>query len=268
MAKALHSFDGTGRVRVPAARSGLGPPSCSSRGWTALGRHYGATRTCRRVPAPRTLALGSTENEEVGSLEERHERDEKLKAAVGDFPESVTVSVTSLPSRNLRELVASTHINAPANMVWDTLTSYETLHEFIPGLAVNECVERTERGATLLQIGEANTAVGFRFKAKVLLKIEEHVNGVNEGHKFRRETEEGRVRDITFDQLEGDFREYEGTWKILGGDLEESCKLVYMLRVKPQPWLPVSLVMMKVSQEVKVNLACVRMQAEATKVQV
>ena len=39
-------------------------------------------------------------------------------------------------------------------------------------------------------------------------------------------------------------------------------KLVYVLRVKPQPWLPVSLVMMQVSQEVKTNLASVRKQAE------
>ena len=69
-------------------------------------------------------------------------------------------------------------------------------------------------------------------------------------------------RDITFSQLEGDFREYEGTWKILGEDDADESQLVYMLRVKPQPWLPVSLVMRKVSQEVKTNLACVRRQAE------
>ena len=69
-------------------------------------------------------------------------------------------------------------------------------------------------------------------------------------------------RHETASQLEGDFREYEGTWKILGEDDADESQLVYMLRVKPQPWLPVSLVMRKVSQEVKTNLACVRRQAE------
>ena len=115
-----------------------------------------------------------------------------------------------------------------------------------------------------MQIGEANTAVGFRFKAKVLLRIREYPSGVDEGHKFRLESEEA-VRDITFSQLEGDFREYEGTWKILGSDGGTESELIYILRVKPQPWLPVSLVMRKVSQEVKTNLACVRRQAETLK---
>ena len=104
------------------------------------------------------------------------------------------MSVTSLPSRNLRELRATTRIDAPARLVWDTLTSYETLHEFIPGLAVNECLERTDSGATLLQIGEANTAVGFRFKAKVLLRIREFPTGLEEGHKLAQYTD-SRMRD-------------------------------------------------------------------------
>ena len=153
-----------------------------------------------------------------------------------------------MPSRNLRELTAVTRINAPAESVWDTLTSYETLHEFIPGLAVNECLERTESGATLLQIGEANTAVGFRFKARVLLDIGEYPQGVPEGHIFRLESDATEsVRDITFSQIEGDFKEYEGVWRMIGE--EERTKLVYKLRVKPQPWLPVSLVMMQVMND-------------------
>ena len=208
---------------------------------------------------PHSRAAVSSSAEEVEPAREREGPGSNL--SIESLSEAVTVSVTSLPSRNLRELRATTRIDAPARLVWDTLTSYETLHEFIPGLAVNECLERTDSGATLLQIGEANTAVGFRFKAKVLLRIREFPTGLEEGHKFALETDE-RKRDITFSQLEGDFREYEGTWKILGEDDADESQLVYMLRVKPQPWLPVSLVMRKVSQEVKTNLACVRRQAE------
>lgn len=207
-------------------------------------------------------ALKSSENVEPA------EESEGLDVAA--LSESVNISVSSLPSRNLRELRASTRIDAPAELVWDTLTSYETLHEFIPGLAVNECLERTDSGATLLQIGEANTAVGFRFKAKVKLRITEFPDGLEEGHKFcldRDQSDGGdeAVRDITFSQLEGDFKQYEGTWKIVGNDSGSVCDLVYILRVKPQPWLPVSLVMMQVSQEVKTNLACVRREAEMKK---
>jgi len=221
----------------------------------------------RERPRPRRLGallVGRTQRAKLECLCLAVNEEEYVEPVKENLPDEVSVSVASLPSRNLRELTAVTRINAPAESVWDTLTSYETLHEFIPGLAVNECLERTESGATLLQIGEANTAVGFRFKARVLLDIGEYPQGVPEGHIFRLESDATEsVRDITFSQIEGDFKEYEGTWKILGNEGEGTSKLVYILRVKPQPWLPVSLVMRKVSQEVKINLSCVRMQAEA-----
>ena len=91
-------------------------------------------------------ALSSLALSSVGDVEPAIDRKEAVEEVddVGVLSESVSVSVASLPSRNLRELKASTRINAPAGLVWDTLTSYETLHEFIPGLAVNECLERVE----------------------------------------------------------------------------------------------------------------------------
>ncbi len=220
-------------------------------------------------PARRRFFAGPRRSTSQRGARHAQKRAFPLQAAalsVADLAELVSVSVTSLPSRNLRELTASTVIDAPASSVWQTLTSYETLHEFIPGLSVNECLERTDSGATLLQIGEANTAVGFRFKARVMLSIGEFPEGVPEDHKFHLESDAVAgedVKDITFTQIEGDFKEYEGTWKMIAGDSEKESKLVYILRVKPQPWLPVSLVMRKVSQEVKTNLSCVRLQAQS-----
>jgi hypothetical protein len=46
------------------------------------------------------------------------------------------------------------------------------------GLAKNECLERRRAGARLLQIGEQSLAMGLKFKARVVLDIEEHPAGL------------------------------------------------------------------------------------------
>ena len=46
------------------------------------------------------------------------------------------------------------------------------------GLAENRCLQRTNGGARLLQIGEQDVAMGFKFKARVVLDIGEHMHGV------------------------------------------------------------------------------------------
>ena len=46
------------------------------------------------------------------------------------------------------------------------------------GLAENRCLQRTDGGARLLQIGEQDVAMGIKFRARVVLDIGEHMNGV------------------------------------------------------------------------------------------
>ncbi len=46
------------------------------------------------------------------------------------------------------------------------------------GLAENRCLERTDCGAKLLQVGQQDVAMGFKFKARVVLDIGEHMNGL------------------------------------------------------------------------------------------
>ena len=40
------------------------------------------------------------------------------------------------------------------------------------GLAENRCLQRRQRGAKLLQIGEQEIALGAKFRARVVLDIE------------------------------------------------------------------------------------------------
>lgn len=121
-------------------------------------------------------------------------------------------------SNNARKLFAGVDIAAPVSVIWDSLTDYDGLGTFIPGifplqiyllnldeasylnelrrpgqvrqrcsvfcktdktpdpgfagLAENRCLQRTQQGAKLLQIGEQEVAFGAKFRAKVVLNIE------------------------------------------------------------------------------------------------
>jgi hypothetical protein len=56
------------------------------------------------------------------------------------------------PSFSSRRLIAATSIMAPPERVWEALTDYDGLGNFIPSLVENRCIERRERGALLYQV--------------------------------------------------------------------------------------------------------------------
>ena len=52
-----------------------------------------------------------------------------------------------------------------------------TLPGMFAGLAENRCLSKKPSGATLLQIGEQDVAFGAKFRARVVLDIQEHAEG-------------------------------------------------------------------------------------------
>lgn len=253
----------------------------------------------------------------------------------------IPVDVEPAPS-NSRRLYASVDIAAPSFVVWSALTNYEKLGDFIPGLAENRCLARTSSGATLLQVGEQSVALGLRFRARVVLDIQEHEQGLpaslwgggdasssgssssspsssssSSSSPFSDDDSDsawarsaaaglfpqprsglapspGRVRDISFALIEGDFAAFRGVWRvqydrsgaISGGGAGEAAtagamstsssssssssaapsgprtRLSYALYVRPQPWLPVHLVQARIRAEVAANLDAVRAHTE------
>ena len=252
----------------------------------------------------------------------------------------IPVDVEPAPS-NARRLFASVDIAAPSFVVWSALTNYERLGDFIPGLAENRCLARTASGATLLQVGEQSVALGLRFRARVVLDIQEHEQGLpaslwgasggaevtaagassssssSDSTSFSDDDSDsawarsaaaglfpqprsglapspGRVRDISFALIEGDFAAFRGVWRVQddrsgGGGAAAGAgvagaagaagaasspspqqatpsgprtRLSYALYVRPQPWLPVHLVQARIRAEVAANLEAVRAHTE------
>ncbi|KAK9822828.1 hypothetical protein WJX81_006251 [Elliptochloris bilobata] len=199
----------------------------------------------------------------------------------------VAVDVEPAPS-NGRCLFAGVDIIAPPDVVWQALTDYDGLDRFIPGLAENRCLSRHARGARLLQIAEQPLALGAKFRARVVLDIEEYCggipaeqlwqasaaraaaerrngNGATPEQRFLepRSPLRARPRDIAFCLVEGDFQAFRGVWRIQeGAGGSSTARLSYALFVRPQIWLPVRLIQGRVEGEVRTNLAAVREHSE------
>ena len=60
---------------------------------------------------------------------------------------------------NTRRVSARIRVATPLETIWQVLTDYTHLGDFIPSLAVNEVIERRPTGARLLQVMAVSTSV-------------------------------------------------------------------------------------------------------------
>lgn len=147
---------------------------------------------------------------------------EKCKSAV-NLPESFCTCHTHLVMHSA-EL-----INAHSVVMIQTPVMHPA------GLTENRCLSKKPTGATLLQVGEQDVAFGAKFRARVVLNIEEHSEGTpqrlcrNDTGSSSTSADErlfpmprsppcdGPCRDVCFSLVEGDFQVPCGIFAILFG---------------------------------------------------
>ncbi|KAL6768845.1 PCD1 [Auxenochlorella protothecoides x Auxenochlorella symbiontica] len=186
-------------------------------------------------------------------------------------------------TNNSRCIYASTDVPAPKETLWRLLTDYQHLNDFIPGLAVNQELETFPDGCKLLQVGQQELALGFKFTARCVLDIREHPDGIpgrllrpnggsgaGNGDRGRSAPLDGSSfpaprsqmgvdaphADIVFESVQGDFQVFKGLWRMQARDTSRA-HLSYSLFVRPQRWLPVQLVQPRIEQEIRANLLAV-----------
>ncbi|CAL8129827.1 unnamed protein product [Prunus armeniaca] len=188
-----------------------------------------------------------------------------MDAAADDIDIDIDIDVEiEKTGNNCRRIQSEIGIEAPLNTVWNLLTDYERLADFIPGLAVCRLLHKTDNYARLFQIGQQNLAFGLKFNAKGIVDCYETPLETlpNLGHR----------RDIEFNMVEGDFEIFQGKWSLQQLNGEISCDdslieqqmhttLSYLVDVKPKLWLPIRLVEGRLCKEIKINLACIREEA-------
>ncbi len=70
-------------------------------------------------------------------------------------------------------VVARATVQAPFELVWSTLTDYDRLREFIPGIHQSRVIERAGRATIVKQSGEARFLV-FSYPIDVTVRTVEH----------------------------------------------------------------------------------------------
>lgn len=159
--------------------------------------------------------------------------------------EEVEVRTEELAHRQ-RQITARIQIYHPVEQVWQVLTAYDTLADFIPNLAVSRRLAHPNGGIRLEQVG-TQRLLRFNFSARVVLDLEE---------KFPYE--------IQFDMVEGDLKAYSGKWLL---EPEFSCtspgtNLCYIVRVLPKRTMPVAIVERRLRQDLRTNLLAIRRRVE------
>ena len=144
----------------------------------------------------------------------------------------------------VRRLAVQLRTPLPSTVLWEVLTDYSRLDEFIPNLVSSQVVFHQDHKIQLKQIG-SQQLLGFRFSAEVLLELTEYkANGL-----------------LTFIMLKGDFRRFEGSWQVRS--LPEGSSLVYELTVQGCLGMPIALIEERLRDDLSNNLKAVEKEAIA-----
>lgn len=142
-----------------------------------------------------------------------------------------------------RRLLATILIPRPVEQVWRVLTDYDNLATFIPNLSLSRRLPHPSGGLRLEQVG-ARCFLNLRFCARVVLDMVEDYP-----HR------------LGFAMVEGDFRQFEGQWRLEPSTQGETTRLTYDLVISPPLAMPVSLIETYLCQDLTANLRAIRDRA-------
>ncbi|BAD87364.1 unknown protein [Oryza sativa Japonica Group] len=217
-----------------------------------------AVTTPSRLPSPISSSpdpppdVAHDEDEQEGQ-HHKEERDERY---------GFEIQVRKLPKRNRRLVRARVRVDAPLDAVWATLTDYEGLAGFIPGLSECRLLDQSDCFARLYQVGEQDLALGFKFNARGTIDCYEG--------ELQLLPAGARRREIAFNMIDGDFKVFEGNWSVqeevdggeISADQEFQTILSYVVELEPKLWVPVRLLEGRICNEIKTNLFSIREEAQ------
>ena len=144
-----------------------------------------------------------------------------------------------------RRLAAQLTTTASFGSLWSVLTDYDRLNLFIPNLLSSKKLFRNDSNFHVRQVGSQDF-LGLKFSAEVLLDLyEEKDNGL-----------------IKFKLIKGDFRKFEGYWKIQSIENTGNNSLIYDLTVKGCQWMPIGMIEKRLKRDLSENLIAVERQAK------
>ncbi|NER81948.1 MAG: cyclase [Leptolyngbya sp. SIO1D8] len=155
----------------------------------------------------------------------------------------LAIATEKLAGRS-RRISASILVPCSIEQVWQVLTDYDNLADFIPNLTLSRRLEDSDSGTLLEQIG-SQCFLNIQFCARVVLNMVEQF-----------------PHHLGFNMVEGDFKAFTGAWKLESADEANGItKLVYELTVCPPRAIPVMLIERHLCRDLTQNLQAIRHQA-------
>ena len=147
---------------------------------------------------------------------------------------------TEKRSARERRILASVIIPQPVEQVWQVITDYEHLADFVPNLTVSKLLPNPEGRIRLEQIG-AQCFLKVKFCARVVLEMTENF-----------------PHELGFAMKEGDFQNFDGVWQLRPTADSQGTHLFYDLLVKPPRAMPVAIIERHIRHNITANLLAIR----------
>ena len=151
-------------------------------------------------------------------------------------------------SGGTRRLAAQLTTSASFDSLWNVLTDYDRLNLYIPNLLSSKKIYHKDNNVHLKQVG-AQDFLGMKFSAEVTIDL----------------FEEKKLGLLKFNLIKGDFRKFEGSWKIQKIKNSSKNSLIYDLTVQGCQWMPIGMIEKRLKKEHSENFLAVDKQAKSSK---
>ena len=152
-------------------------------------------------------------------------------------------------SGGTRRLAAQLTNSASFDSLWSVLTDYDRLNLYIPNLLSSKKIYQKNNNVHLQQVG-AQDFLGMKFSAEVTIDLFEN-------------KELGLLK---FNLIKGDFRKFEGSWKIQNIKNTSKNSLIYDLTVQGCQWMPIGIIEKRLKKDLSENLIAVDRQAKSSEI--
>ena len=150
-------------------------------------------------------------------------------------------------SGGTRRLAAQLTTSASFDSLWNVLTDYDRLNLYIPNLLSSKKIYQQNNNVHLKQVG-AQDFLGMKFSAEVTINL----------------FEDKELGLLKFSLIKGDFRKFEGSWKIQNIKNTEKNSLIYDLTVQGCQWMPIGMIEKRLKEDLSENLLAVDRQAKSS----
>ena len=148
-------------------------------------------------------------------------------------------------SGGTRRLAAQLTTSASFDSLWNVLTDYDRLNLYIPNLLSSKKIYQKDNNVHLKQVG-AQDFLGMKFSAEVTINL----------------FEDKKLGLLQFSLIKGDFRKFEGSWKIQNIKNSSNNSLIYDLTVQGCQWMPIGMIEKRLKKDLSENLKAVDRQAK------